>query len=443
MPRPPAGRATRLPKRPALAALLALLSVALLAGCTAGPSTRPAVVVRSGPGNQEATNPGAPNTPNLPPLEKPTSSDMPWVDCDQETRKRLGNGVAPKSIKFQCAQLLGAVEPRITPQTEITRISVLKAGNGPVPLVVLNDADGVPGSLYAANLAGKLPTQLLKTFSLIGVDRRGTGESDGVHCIPPDVRQALLGYDPHTSQLGGLIQAGSTATQQCVIALDNRLQTLNTTNTVDDLETLRQALHVDKLNALSRGEASRVLSIYAQRHSAHVGRFVLDGLPDPTVDDQARAEGKAMAAEDAFDAFAGACKAGDCPLGDNPEQTLRDLLGQLASAPLLSGDGIRMTSGMALNAVLVGLADRSRWTELATALSEARSGRADALANFVRPLLTDSLYESARLDAGLIIGCNDDKNRLPPERATAAYNQWKDKYPLFGTHFAQSLLSCL
>ncbi|MGH3621946.1 MAG: alpha/beta hydrolase, partial [Sciscionella sp.] len=181
MPRPPAARATRLPQRPALAALLALLSVALLAGCTAGPSTRPAVVVRGGPGNQEAANPGAPNTPELPPLEKPTSSDMPWADCDQQTRKRLGDGGAPKSIKFQCAQLLGAVEPPITPQTEITRISVLKAGDGPVPLVVLNDADGVPGSLYAANLAGKLPAQLLKTFSLIGVDRRGTGESDGVH----------------------------------------------------------------------------------------------------------------------------------------------------------------------------------------------------------------------------------------------------------------------
>lgn len=443
MPRPPAARATRPHTRPALTALLVSLSVALLAGCTAGPSTRPAVVVRGGPANQEATKPGMPNTPGLPPLEKPTSSEVPWTDCGQQTRERLGAGAVPGSLRLQCAQLLSTLEPPITPQTGLTRISVLKAGDGPVPLVVLNDADGVPGTLYAAGLAGKLPERLLRTFSLVGVDRRGTGESDGVHCIPPDVRQALLGYNPDSTDLSGLIQAGSTATQQCVIALDNRLQTLNTANTVDDLEMLRQALNVDKLNALGHGEGSRVLSIYAQQQSEHVGRFVFDGLPDPTVDEQARAESKASAAEDAFAAFAGRCESSDCPLGAAPEQALRNLLGQLATRPLLSTDGIRLTAGMALNAALIGLADPSRWAELATALNDARSGRAEALVNFVRPLLTDSLYQSARLDAGLIIGCNDDKNRLPPERARAAYNEWKNKYPLFGKHFAQQLLSCL
>lgn len=439
MPRP---RATALAARRARIGLF-LLAGALLAACTAGPSTRPAVVVQGGPGNEEATTNAPDHGPALPGLEKPRSAQVPWSDCTPATRQRLGPDAASVgSAKFQCAQLIGSAEPPIPPTASLARISVLKAGNGPIPLVVLNDADGVPGSLYAAELASRLPKEVTSRFSLIGVDRRGTGESDPVRCVPQNVRSEILGFDPADRRLDGLLEATRDATQQCTIALDNRLQTFNTNNTIGDLTLLREGLGVQRLNALGHGEGSRVLAAFAARHPGQVGRFVLDGLPDPTAEVQSRTEGQVAGAEAAFDAFAEQCAATSCPLGSSPRNAVDQLLSSLRARPLRTADGIELTPGLAVNAVLAGLDDTSRWRELASALAAARSGSAEALVTFIRPSLVDSIYESARFDSGLATGCNDDEDRLPPERVNAAYRDWAGKYPLFGGRFAQRLLVC-
>lgn len=422
---------------------LFLLVGVLLTACTAGPSTRPAVVVRGGPGNEDAAANSPGRQPPLPELERPSSGQIPWSDCGAATRERLGPDAAgTEGTRFECAQLIGSAEPPTPPTASLARISVLKAGEGPIPLVVLNDADGVPGSLYAAKLASALPEELMARFSLIGVDRRGTGESDPVRCVPQDVRSRILGYDPASRRLDGLLEATRDATQQCTIALDSRLQTFNTSNTVGDLTLLREGLGVRKLNALGRGEGSRVLAAFADRHPDQVGRFVLDGLPDPTADLQSRTEGEAKGAEAAFDAFAEACGSGPCPLGGSPRQATNELLASLGSTPLRTADGIELTRGLAVNALLIGLGDASRWPELASALRAARSGSAEPLVGFIRPSLVDSLYEGARFDSGLATACNDDDERLPPQRVTAAYADWARKYPLFGARFAQRLLLC-
>jgi pimeloyl-ACP methyl ester carboxylesterase len=307
---------------------------------------------------------------------------------------------------------------------------------------VVNDLDGLPGTLYTAELADQLPAQFLKTFSLIGIDRRGTGGSEGVHCVPESDRVQIVGYDPTDTDLAGLLDASLDASQQCILALDTRSAALDTLRTSQDLETIRQQLGVDHLDAIGHGEGSRVLTTYANHYAGHVGRFVLDGSPDPSLNSTDTAKAQAAAAEATFGAFVTYCQSNGCALGADPKATLVQLLAQLQAKPIDLPDGTEVTNGTALNAVLIGLADRSDWSRLATAIAKARGGDGSGLAAFVDPVVVGSQIDPARLDAELVSGCNDEADRLAPDQVSTTMKSWTTTYPVFGGLLAQDLLLC-
>ena len=428
---------------PANRVWLLLSSAALLiSGCAVGPSTRPVIGVDQG---QPAAATSTSATPRqLPPLDKPNNSTILWQDCTGETKERLGSNGVSDQLTFQCARVVGAVDKN-DPTSEPSSLYLLKVGKGPTPLVVINDADGLPGTLYAATLANKLPGDLLNTFSLIGVDRRGTGKSDPVHCIPLQLRIQIVGFDPTSSQLDSLVNSTKSASEQCAISLDQKLTTINSTNAATDLEQIRKQLGVSTLDAIGHGEGSRVLTLYADSHPNQVGRFVLDGSPDPSLDTLGQAEAKAVGAEATFTAFAADCVARRCGLAPDPKQAVLGLLDQLRSQPKITSNNLIMNPGTALHAVLAGLADRSRWSALGDALAAARSGSVDGLADFVGPLFfgTDTLPGiSPSFDAGLVTTCNDIKERLSPQQISATIKDWDTKYPLFGGFMAQQVLPC-
>src|SRR5207248_10045762 len=81
----------------------ALLAASAVAGCTAGPSVRPAVIENDGP-TKPAPSSSAPPAP-LPPLSTPQSPTVRWSDCGAETRQRLGQPGVPDSLQLDCARL--------------------------------------------------------------------------------------------------------------------------------------------------------------------------------------------------------------------------------------------------------------------------------------------------------------------------------------------------
>jgi pimeloyl-ACP methyl ester carboxylesterase len=420
---------------------LLIVTLALLAACTVGPSRRPALVVAGSTPTTVA--PKSPGHPPLPPLDTmPDNGGLDWADCDLTTRKRLGANTVPASLSFQCARVAVPLNSPSAPGVGQIRLQLLKVGTGPTPLLVVNDLDGMPGTLYAAELAGQLPAQFLKTFSLIGMDRRGTGTSDGVHCVPESDRVQIVGYDPTDTDVSGLLDASLDASQQCILALDTRSAALDTVRTAQDLDTIRQQLGVNHLDAIGHGEGSRVLTTYANHFATHVGRFVLDGSPDPTLDATDTAKARAAAAEATFGAFATYCQSNGCPLGADPKAALVQLLAQLRTKPIELSDGTEITNGTALNAVLIGLADRSDWTRLATALAEARGGNGSGLAAIIDPIVVGSQYDPARLDGELVSGCNDQEDRLAPDQVSTTMKSWTTPYPVFGGLLAQDLLLC-
>ncbi|RJQ81747.1 alpha/beta hydrolase [Pseudonocardiaceae bacterium YIM PH 21723] len=418
-----------------LALLLSLLTV--VAGCTVGPSRSPAIAARPGDSSTPSSAPPAP----VPPLENPQSSTLNWTDCTAETATKIGD---LKGQTFSCVTVNGTLDPPSRPGRGGVRLSLLKAGTGSTPLVVSNDITGEPGTVYAARLALSLPPEILSRFAVIGIDRRGSGESNPVTCLPRETRVKLASFDTSITELRGLgklVDAAREASQECVLDLDERLPAYDTWRAAGDLDLVRERLGAHRLNALGHGEGSRVLGVFAQRYPEAIGRFVLDGAVDPLPDPSSAAETRAQGAEQTFDAFATDCVLRGCPLGAEPRKAVTTLLEQLRGQPLTSPDGISITNGLAARTLLNGLANRQGWPALADALAKAGAGDGSGLGTLIRPYLS-SETGPAGLDPGLATGCNDTATRLPPEKVAGLATQWRGKHPLFGVLVAQQLLWC-
>jgi pimeloyl-ACP methyl ester carboxylesterase len=412
-------------------------AVSLLTACTAGPSNRPEIITNDG-GTASATPTVAPN--EVPPLEN-TKSSIQWRTCSAEIQSALTGQQLPSWLPVKCGKVNGVLDSPYAPDRGNARLQLLRAGDGPVPLVVVNDVDGLPGSIYAARLAASLPQDFFKKFQVIGMDRRGTGNSIPANCVPLEIRRSMVEMDPDALEVNAWFEAAQTAGQQCSIAMERQLPAIDTWRTSADLEALRTALGVDRLNAIGHGEGSRVVSMFADRFPDRVGRVVLDGVPDPTADAQLAYEGIAKGGEAAWDAFAADCVQRSCPLGGDPERALLELLGQLRTSPI-DAPFLTVTAGVAMHAVLVGLADRKTWPTLADALAAAKTGDGNGLTGLLMPVVVGSEIQAASLDGTLVTTCNDMGTRLSPDQVKNLAKEWQQKFPLFGPVAAQRLAYC-
>lgn len=413
-----------------------LLPVALLSACTAGPSARPAIVVNDGDAIPPPTSSTEPQS--VPPLGEPRDAAVRWAQCGPEITDRLTKLAPPASLKIDCGRVNGVLDSPYAPGRGTMRMQVLRVGSGPVPLLVVNDVDGLPSTLYAVKLAMTLSPEFLSRFSLVGLDRRGTGNSDAVRCLPEEVRDELVALDPRAGDVNAWVDLARTAGQQCTLAMESRLPAIDTWRTAADLESARAALGMDRLHAIGHGEGSRVLSVFAERYPNRVGRMVLDGVPDPNEDASVTLAAVAEGADALFGAFAEDCARRGCELGDNARQALTEVL----SAEPLATENFDLTPGIVLRAVLAALPDRQAWPALSKAIADARSGVPDGLAAFAAPVVQETDELPAMFDGTLVTRCNDTRGRLSTAQLEATTKDWNTRYPIFGGLTAQWLALC-
>lgn len=420
---------------------LPLLLAVLVGGCTVGPSNRPPVAVRDANPPPHSPSQAAPTSPPLPPIGEYNPHSLPWRDCTSTISAELGQR---SSRRVQCSELRVDTTAATPGFGNIRKLDLSRVGDGPAPLVVLDEPSEEPSTVRAARLAQLLPPALLDRFTLIGLARRGTGRSDPLNCIPPTTRNLIVGTDPdpgQPAQLAALLDTTRTAIQTCIQDRGEALTTIDYTGTAEDLEQLRIILNAPVLNLIAHGAASRAVTEFLHRYPSSVGRVVLDGAADPTPDDVSATEAKLLAADAGYTAFAADCVARGCPLGPDPRGALLALAQTLRRAPLRAG-GQRITAGIAYQAVLETLGDPQRWPRLSRALAAARDGNGAELAALVAPVLASDHGLPARLDPTLATHCNDTPTRVPPERAEALARQWRQRSALFGPLFAARLLWC-
>lgn len=425
-------------------AVLVAACLTVLTACTVGPSQRPPVAVRGDTAPPVVTLPTPTPGPKVPDLE-PQSALLDFVDCTTEALAELGPPPDDRTLRVECGEIIVPTDHDDTSAghttLSVTRVGLADAPDDRPALLVVGDSATEPSARFAVTLAARVPTTVLETFTLVGLDRRGAG-ADVLDCAPAEARAAILDTDPVAvtmRDLQRLLAHARDVVQDCYLLLSNTLRTYRSAATASDVEFLRVALGTNRLSAIGVGDGADALLIWADENPLAVGRLVLDGPSHPAAAEPEAAKARAAAAEAAFDRFAEACRSRPgCPLGADPRSAVSRLVEQLRERPLFTGDDEGLTAGRAVTALLVGLAEPNRWAELAAALAAAANGDPSGLLAVLEPVIGPD----GRFDAELATTCNDTARRLSPPEVVDLAARWRAEHPLFGVTFATRLLAC-
>ena len=319
-------------------------------------------------------------------------------------------------------------------------------------LVVNPGGPGAPGTTMAENADGYFTSTLLDRVDVVAFDPRGTGASDPVDCLSDAELDDYVAQDPSPDDAA---EGASIAAEQdaffagCVASSDALVGHVSTVEAARDMDVLRAALGDAQLDYLGFSYGTTLGSTYAELFPANVGRFVLDGATDPTLDFRANSLSQAAGFQTALDAYVDNCvDGGDCFLGDSREEglaTIDQLLAEIEQTPLPTGQERDLEIGNAFYGLVTPLYSKDNWYALDQGLQEALGGQGDTL------MLLSDLYGSRNASGGYddnsleaigAINCLDDPSFIEPEDVPAEYPAFEEASPTFGRVFAWFLVGC-
>jgi pimeloyl-ACP methyl ester carboxylesterase len=417
-----------------------LLAVAmtLLAGCTLGPSERPALATF---GSQQASS-GQPAS-STPPLGAggpgQRADPIQWKPCNNVDSTDTATGL---TFQVDCAELLvdrkSASSSFGDQDIQVARARAPGVGSDAPTVVVLRGAPGENGRDQVAAVAAGLSPAVRNHFAVITVDLAGTGQSAPIDCLSDHDTAALLtlGTDPtESASAAALADLSRSLTFECGDVAGPELSGVNSTVATDDLDALRDSLGQPTLNLIGRGYGATLAAVYADRYPGRVGSAVLDAPADPLDQMDARAAAVAIAAEHALGTFAASCAGfqGGCPLGGDPTATVKAAISTLDAQRGADPGAGKANGGTVLLTLLLRLGDPAGWPQLATALAAAAGGTSKP----IEDLLTASLgldKNDGWLGSALIYGCNDSALRMSPDQMTTAVAAIAPQAPILGPY---------
>jgi pimeloyl-ACP methyl ester carboxylesterase len=199
-------------------------------------------------------------------------------------------GWVPCHDGFQCATARVPLDYQ-HPDGATTRIAVIRhlAGDRAHPAGTLFFNGGGPGPQIESFVAGfpGFPAALRERFNIITFDERGFGLSNPVRCFPDAAAEnRFLGDLPQAFPVGARPDAIWEKTfvrfdARCVRHAGPLLQHDTSTDAARDLDLIRQAVGVRKLNYVGLSYGTGLGAIYANLFPVTVGRMVLDGNLNP------------------------------------------------------------------------------------------------------------------------------------------------------------------
>jgi len=127
---------------------------------------------------------------------------------------------------------------------------------------------GGPGGAGVSEMLGVMSevSAIQRRYRVIGYDQRGTGRSGLLRC-------PALEKDPHLSN--------TAAAEACANSIGPARRHYTTADSVQDIEAIRQALHVDKLTLFGISYGTELALAYMRTYPAHVEKAVIDSVLDP------------------------------------------------------------------------------------------------------------------------------------------------------------------
>jgi len=380
-----------------------LVTLVCLAGVVALPACSAPSPHHAGPG--PASSGTAPSAPVPAGLERYYGQQLDFSDC--------GDG-------FECATLTVPLDYS-EPLAGDIELALIKepAGRGATAKLVVNPGGpGGSGVQFLRDGGGLgISAGVRQHTELIGFDPRGVGGSTAVKCLSDertDIRRASALIPQDAAQLDGVLEDAKTFAAACKKnSPAGLLAHVDTASAARDLDVLRSALGERRLDYLGYSYGTKLGATYAELFPSGVGRMVLDGALDPSLDSTEVATGQAEAFERALDLYLEGCLASNaCPFtGDvgRAREQLTSWVRQLETRPL-PVDGRVLTALDAVQAILLPLYTPSNGDTLSEALKQAiddgDAGRLMALADLASDR-DDSGHYSNTNEAFVAINCVD------------------------------------
>ena len=343
----------------------------------------------------------------------------------------------------------------LNPDGQVLEIALIRqAGTDNLPPLLINPGGpGASGVAYVRDSYESLGTEKLRSdFQLIGFDPRGVGESAPVICSDLDLKDQVyyeesgfpLGSEQDLEVSKDLLERFAASCQESGFDVSY----FNTQQAARDMDVIRSALGVEKLDYLGFSYGTELGATYIALFPERVGRFVLDGAVDPTLSSGESTVSQVEGFDKAFRTYLADCLAqASCPFTgtvDNALTRVDELLVDLQTTKLATQYDREVGITVALYGIFAALYSQASWPYLTQAFEEAFQGDGSTLlllADFYNDRDPDGGYLSNINEANNAINCADE--RVAAEDFAMVRQAAIGASDVFGKYFAFPELGCL
>ena len=203
-----------------------------------------------------------------------TQAALVWSPCSDDSVIECAKLKVPVNYAAPGGESMEIALSRISGTGDEARDSLLTNPGGP----------GSPGSELLEEYieSGALPDALLAAYDVIGFDPRGTGESRPLDC-DSDALENTHSYPDTALEIEQNFNAMTSFASACAAKYGDYLQHVGSNAVTKDMNEIRKALGVAKLDFLGYSYGTRLAALYLQQFPTQSGRIILDAsmAPEP------------------------------------------------------------------------------------------------------------------------------------------------------------------
>jgi pimeloyl-ACP methyl ester carboxylesterase len=317
------------------------------------------------------------------------------------------------------------------------RIRVAKAnarGQSQGAIVVNPGGPGASGLEFAASIMTSLSSTVRARYDVVGFDPRGVGKSAPIICMTGVQTTRWLALDPSPdtkAEEQALMRGAAQIPRGCLRRSPEIARHVGSEDTVRDMDVLRAALGNDRLNWLGFSYGTYLGTMYAEEFPDRVGRMVLDGALDPSLDLMQISHGQSHGFQTAMTRFAADCiQHTNCPTQESEQAVLNGinrLLVRLDRAPMKSDHTLPLLESQAISALFYAMYSPDLWPLLRYGLKQASVGDGaglQALSDYANDKTGPTTYGSNMASAFPAISCWDAPAPPGQDGLRKAANAW-------------------
>ncbi|MEU3096265.1 alpha/beta hydrolase [Streptomyces sp. NPDC006967] len=387
-----------------------------------------------------------------------STQTLSWKDCPAPSPLQGGGeapGPLPDGTRWQCSTMKSPLDWD-EPDGETIDVALIRARSSAddaadrIGSLLFNF--GGPGESGVATLPALASDyeKLRTRYDLVGFDPRGAGGSNGVTCLDAEAMREMAEQDDTPDdgedEVAALLKSRQVYADACERESGPMLPHVGTEDAARDMDLMRQLLGDDRLHYFGISYGTELGAVYAHLFPRHVGRAVLDGVVDPTLDQMEEALAQAGGFQLAFDHFAEWCAGNGCSLGDSADEVeavVRELEAALDDDPLTLDGDRELTGSLLLDAVIQALYLETAWPALEVGLELLADDEGETMMN-----LADALGDrhaagySDQQDARTAITCADRDDRYTVDDVVEMAPAFEKASPLFGDTMVWGALEC-